>query len=99
MTEGVVKDEISGNFYPDPLSLNYLKLGIPENYHLEKNLSESDIMFLWERAAQYYGTPEWDDIVLSYNGIPHINLLKEGDSLLFPSEGDITSAYTRENST
>ena len=99
MTEGSVKDEISGNYFPDPLSLNYLNMVTPSNYHVESNLSDEDIMFLWERVSRYYGASEWDDIVLMVNNVPHINLLHKGEDLIFPSEADIRIAYSKESST
>lgn len=98
MIDGSVKDEITGSYYPDPLSLNYHRLRLPKNLHVEKNLSDDDIMFLWERVSRYYGAPEWDDIVLMVNNVPHINLLENGESLLFPSEESILGAYSKETS-
>lgn len=98
MVEGSVRDEVSGSLYPDPLSLNYQNLVAPAKLHVESHLSDEDIIFLWERASRYYGTPEWDDIVLMVNNIPHINLLRNGDSLIFPSEADIKTAFSKESS-
>ena len=99
MVEGSVKDEYLDSYYPDPLSLNYHELVLPKNLHVEGNLSDDDIMFLWERVSRYYGTPEWDDIVLMVNNVPHINLLRNGEDLIFPSSDSIISAYGRETST
>jgi len=99
MIEGSVKDEVSGNLYPDPLSLNYQDMVLPSEYHVASNLSDDDIMFLWERTSRYYGTPEWDDIVLTLNNVPHINLLNNGEDLVFPSVADIYGAYSKETST
>ena len=67
--------------------------------HWEESLSDDDIMFLWERVSRYYGSPQWDDIVLMINNIPHINLLKNGEDLLFPSETSIIGSYSKEMST
>ena len=98
MIEGTVKDEKSGNYFPDPLSLNYHNMALPRGYHVERNLSDDDIMLLWERVSQYYGAPQWDDIVLMINNVPHINLLRDGESLIFPSEESILAAYSKESS-
>lgn len=99
MIDGSVKDSVTGNYYPDPLSLNYLTLSISSGgIKRMNNLSDNDILFLWERVSQYYGEPEWDDIVLTVNNIPHINLLKAGEDLILPSEGSIIRSYQKETS-
>lgn len=99
MTEGSVRDDISGSYYPDTLSLNYHNMVLPKDIHWERDLSDDDIMFLWERVGRYYGTPQWDDIVLMVNNVPHINLLRNGESLIFPDELSIINAYSKEIST
>ena len=98
MTEGSVKDEVSGNFYPDPLSLNYLKMDVPSNYNIEYSISEKNILFFWKMVSKYYGKYELDDIVLMVNNIPHINLLHEGEDIIIPSEDDIQFTYSKDRS-
>lgn len=95
MVEGAGYDEISESMYPDPLSLNYLDLNI-SNKPAELTLRDSDIAFFWYSTQNIYGIPRWDDIVLTLNGVPHKNFLKQGDKIYFPSLSDISSSFGKE---
>lgn len=94
MKEGVVKDEGSNNYYPDPLSMNYLDFrnsSIPQS----EKMSDEEIMFFWLEVTKYYGGAFYDDIVLTLNGYPHINHLKNGDIIYFPSQMDIDKSFNK----
>lgn len=95
MKDGVVADEITGSFYPDPLSLNYSDFSM-SSVPVKNTMSEKKIIFLWKEAESLYGSPCWDDIVLTLNGIPHKNFLNVGDDLFFPSENDILISFNKE---
>ena len=95
MRPGVVKDEQSGNNFPDPLSLNYLDIKISDR-PVSVTLTEQDTMHFWNVANNVYGASHLDDIVLTLNGVPHYNLLETKDTLYFPSETDIARSFKKE---
>lgn len=93
MKEGVVYDE-DGSAYPDPLTFRpgTIKLtSRPEQI----TLTEHTITKLWKKLHEYYGTTDYDDIILTLNGIPHRNFLKEGMILLLPKIEDIETSYLK----
>lgn len=94
MNEGTVKDTQNDSYYPDPLTLNYLMFQLVD---LPKKdiLTSEKIIKLWHEAEIIYGSAQWDDIVLTLNGISHKNFLKNDDELLFPSEDDIVNSFTK----
>lgn len=94
MSDGIVSDEFGRN-YPDPLSLNYLNIKVSEKPR-HVRLSEEDTVSFWLTASKVYGVSQLDDIVLTVNGVPHRNFLKNGDVILFPSESDIRKSFTKE---
>lgn len=98
MRESAIKDEVTGNFYPDPLSLNYLEYdpnpnSLPESIILR----DEDITLFWYLMSRYYGSSELDDIVLTLNGVSHINFLKYGDVIRIPSREDIQNSFRRQS--
>jgi hypothetical protein len=95
MEEGSVRDSVSGDFYPDPLTLNYHNFQMNSN-PIPKELSETDIARFWVVAHQAYGVAELDDMILGLNGIPHKNLLKDGDIIYIPSRDDIDASFRKE---
>jgi len=98
MLEGTIRDEVSDNLYPDPLSLNYLDFHILGEYPVPHALEKEEIMSFWNLIEKYYESPELDDVVLTLNGIPHINFLQNGDYIAIPSKTDITSSFTQRGS-
>lgn len=95
MKEGVVFDEVSESAYPDPLSINYLNFKM-RSVPSKDILSNSKIPFLWREMELNYGSPEWDDIVLTLNGISHKNFLKPRDILYLPALADIKDSFSKE---
>ena len=95
MSSGVVKDEVTGNNFPDVLSLNYLEIRVSDRPS-SVTLLEQDCMHFWNVAADTYGLAHLDDIVLTLNGVPHTNLLKPDDKIYFPSEDDIKKSFRKE---
>ena len=83
-------------FIPDmTLDLNYLNF----KWHQlpKKNvLDNSKIIFFWREAESYYGAAEFDDIVLTLNGVPHRNLLNPGDEVYFPNTDDIIRSFEKD---
>ena len=63
---------------------------------IPKELSETDIARFWVVAHQAYGVAELDDMILGLNGIPHKNLLKDGDIIYIPSRDDIDASFRKE---
>ena len=95
MDDGVALDPVSGSRYPDPLSLNYLNFRWSQLPKKDK-MSESKILFFWKVAEIYYGSAEYDDIVLTLNGVPHKNLLRPGDEVYFPNSKDIIGSFEKD---
>lgn len=91
MSASSVKDENQNNF-PDPLSLNYNNISISKKPDIIF-ANEGDIKYLWRTTNKVYGTPALDDVVLTLNGYPHKNFLKEGDPIIFPSADDIRTSF------
>lgn len=96
MTSGVVQDEVSGSYYPDPLSLNYLNFKMSK-IPLKDTMTDSKIIKFWNEASLIYGVAVYDDIVLTLNGVAHKNLLKPNDEVYFPELRDIQSSFTKRN--
>ena len=95
MKEGVVSDEISKSNYPDPLSLNYLNLTLSENPFSDK-MTDSKIIYFWKEVKDIYGTPHYDDMILTLNGISHKNFLKQGTTIYFPILSDLTNSFNKK---
>jgi len=93
MTPSTVRDEVTGDFYPDPLSLNYHGFTLVTAPKAVE-LSTSQIEFFWRTTEEQLGIAALDDVVLSLNGVSHKNFLKEGDIILFPSVADIDRSFT-----
>lgn len=95
MEEGKVMDTVSKSYYPDPLSLSYLGLRMSKE-PAESKMTDSKISFFWKETYDQYGVASWDDIVLTLNGISHINFLKNGDVIYFPAVDDIKSSFQKD---
>ena len=97
MKEGKVKDEVSGNYYPDPLSLNYLNYFLKAQYTndlpVEVKLTENNIRFFLNTVDGVYFAPIYDDIILTLNKYSHKNFLKVGDIIKFPNVSLIESSF------
>lgn len=94
MTASSVQDEEDSSVYPDPLSLNY-NIFTPSQKPDIVELDSSQIERIWLLIAQYYGTAEYDDMLLTLNGVPHKNLLKEGDIFLIPTISDLETSFRK----
>ena len=85
----------SGDYFPDPTTLNYNDLEASNIKSLE--LTELSCEKFWSVLPSLFGTYEMDDILLSLNRIPHRNMLKQGDVLFSPTTQDIRDAFTNDN--
>ena len=95
MQPGLVKDEKTGNNFPDPLSLNYLEIKI-SNKPSSVRLLEQDAMHFWKTTYDVYGASYLDDVVLTLNGVTHYNFLKPEDTIYFPTVEDIRRSFKKE---
>jgi len=79
-------------FYPDPLSINYDDLissegNTPSKYAIDTLTLQKPFILT---AVVYNKTFSiYDDIILSWNDVPHISTLDVDDVLYFPTEVDI----------
>jgi len=90
-----VQDEVDNEYYPDILSLNLNALNL-EYTPVKKELTDIDIQKFWLTTYKIYKTAEYDDMVLSLNGIPHKNFLKEDMVLYFPAIRDIENSFKKD---
>lgn len=84
-----------GNSYPDIFTFNINDIQITEA-PLKYMLTERDIYRFDILIYNYYGTPDYDDIVLWYNAIPYIASKAPGDIIYLPTKKDIETFY-RDN--
>lgn len=94
MSPGVVRDSEDNAVYPDPLSLNYNTFKISKKPEAVE-LTSSDVDKLWMLVAERYGSAEYDDVILSLNGISHKHFLSEGDVLFIPDISDIETSFRK----
>lgn len=92
MKESSVQDQ-NGYCFPDPLSLNMMQFRMSTVPTPSRQTSNS-IRKFWTEAYSYYNTCEWDDLVLSLNGVPHKNLLTPDSVVLFPAVTDIVASFS-----
>ena len=97
MSNGVVADSETGSIYPVPLSLSYLIFKMTAEPK-EDIMTNSKISFFWHEAEACYGSPCWDDVVLTLNGVAHKNFMKQGDKIYFPDLSDIKTSFMKERS-
>lgn len=94
MKEGSVLDEVDSCSYPDPLSFNLNNFSLSQKPE-PVELTDISINKFWMTTYEQYGVCEYDDIVLSLNGVAHRNFLKEGQVILFPVLNDIGGSFSR----
>ena len=94
MKPSVVEDEIDQDFFPDPLTLNYHAFELKDGVSAVE-LTDVDILQFWKFIYKHYGTPEYDDIVLSLNNVSHKNFLNPGDVIYIPTREDIERSFKK----
>lgn len=89
-----VRDEITGEHYYDPLtfpiesfSFNYPSVKYP--------LTSKDINRIDIAMSEYYGTPNFDDIVLWLSDIEFIYDAEVGTEIELPKRQDIEKFYVQ----
>lgn len=84
-----------GDFFPDIFSFPFSKFKvttIPQKYVMTKSdVSRFDILMY-----NYYGTCDYDDLVLWLNDISDISTVIPGSTIVLPPKDDIEKFY-REN--
>lgn len=81
MRASVIED-IDGQQYPDPLTINYQAAidkynAVPTSY----KLNYTDLKKLWVAYYKQTNKVEEDDILYSINGIEHVGLLEPEDTI------------------
>lgn len=92
MRPGSVLDE-DGTAFPDPLTLNINNFKATETPQAVE-LTESEICYFWKIPYSIYGTPEFDDMILTLNGVPHRNQLEPEDIIYIPKKDDILTSFS-----
>ena len=93
MTESTQLD-IDGSHYPDPLSLNYNGFD-PKTALTPIELDDESIRYFWWTTYKVYKTAEYDDLVLTLNGVPHKNFLVEDQVIYFPAITDFQKSFMK----
>lgn len=91
--ESSVYKDTYGNKYPDIFTFPIKKLKITEIPYTYV-LTEVDIYRFDLLIYSYYGSPDYDDIVLWYNNIEHISDVLPGTSIELPVKNDIDKFYS-----
>ncbi len=87
MTASKYKDDITGEYFPDPSTLNFNQ--IESNKVRAVELTELTCEKFWTILPYLFNAYDFDDILLSVNRVHHKNFLKPGDLLFSPSRTDI----------
>lgn len=85
-------DSVDSQLYPDPLSIDFDTLvttKVPSKFEIDFLSIQKP--FLLTAYAYSANEAQYDDIVLSWNNVPHISKLQLEDVLYFPDLVDITS--------
>jgi hypothetical protein len=88
------QSNVSGNLYPDVIMMPLDDLTItvtPKPYIMtQKDIDRFDCTVNIE-----YGSPQYDDLVLLFNGIGSIHAITVGQQLLFPDKSDLDTFLLR----
>jgi len=81
MRASVVED-IDGEKYPDPLTINYQAI-IDATHYLPEvmELNRTDLKKFWVKYYKATEKQDEDDILLTLNGVEHIGVLEPEDKL------------------
>jgi hypothetical protein len=83
-----------GNFYPDVLTFPVSKF-IYNDVPAQVTLTQGDIARFDIFIYTYYGISDYQDLILSLNGIPSVHELYVGQILKLPSTNDINIFYNQ----
>jgi len=93
MQSSKVYKDIEGNYYPDIFTFGINNINIvnkPTKYYLsDQDISRFDILMY-----NYYGSSEYDQLVLWINNIEHIADKNPGDTIYLPDKEDLDSFLT-----
>lgn len=90
-------DEGDGDFWPDPLSINYdgpmegIKT-LPDGFEI----TEPGLKKLWLTYYKATGLTERDDILYQVNDIPNVGMLEPGDTV-YMFNTNLASRYSFTN--
>jgi len=87
------KDPVGG-YWPDPLTFPVEKFK-KTSLAIEYNLSSVDIQRIDALVSGYYGTPEFDDLLLWLNDEPFIYDTEPGTVFQLPLKKDLESFYAK----
>ena len=88
MRESSIKDDLSDEVYPDPLSYNYNDFEQSSEVKVYKFV-QKDLMKFW--FFTYLNVPQnpEGDLFLNLNSIPWLGSLEEDDLVIIPSGDDM----------
>lgn len=88
-----VRDEETKDFYYDPMSFPIEQLNFTQ-VPVEYEVTATDIHRVDLLIYRYYGSVEFDDLLLWVNDVPFAYDMQEGDVLRFPGKRDLESFYS-----
>lgn len=89
MKESQEKD-IDSETYPDVLSVDYSTFKYT-NPPVIAGIDETMTEKFYYKCYSFYGEPQWDDVILNLNSVPHISQLYARETLKFPEKNDLLS--------
>lgn len=89
-----VQDEVTGQFYYDPFTfpIESFTFNLPS---VDYPLNQRDINRIDIAMSEYYGVPNFDDIILWLSDIPFIYDAELGTEITLPKRQDIESFYVK----
>lgn len=96
MSESNVKDT-DGESYPDALSIAYNKPVFNKAPNTIR-VSAADIDKFWLKMYKDYGVSYYDDLLLSFNGVPYLGCLSPGSVLFEPDLNDMIDSIDKRGS-
>lgn len=88
MPTGATIDSQDGQAYPDTLQINYnnFKYRQPP-YKVVPNDQLQNAPYIFTNS--YYGTTDYDDVILNINGVLQLSLLYNNTVIQFPTKSDL----------
>jgi len=89
----IITTDEDGQFYPDIMLFPFerFRVTIPLTKHIMGQLDIERFDLLMYR---FYGSTQYDDLVMWYNNIEYISRISIGDTIYLPAKEDIEKFYT-----
>ena len=82
--------DIDSEQFPDPLCVQYNNL-YPTYELVSHQITSTDLEKFFNMMQREYGKQEFDDMLLSYNGVPYIGYLEPGNEIYLLKFEDLSN--------